>query len=165
MQQSGPIRQASPGHLHPTLNNMGHNHDALDRDSSYENIAEGARSPAGSDVSHFTSVSQRGVNPNWRPPPGYGGPPMGGAGPGPMMMGGGGGGQQGPAPRRGPERNDMILGANPDFSIPGMGPARGPMSGNRGGRGGPGMMASGPMGRPGPGAGGLTPMGRYPSDM
>lgn len=154
-QASGPQRQASPGHLHPILNHD-HSTPSLDRDSSYENIAEGARSPAGSDISHFTSVSQRGVNPNWRPPPGYGG----GAPPGPMTGGG-----QGPGPRRGDQqRNDMILGANPDFSIPGMGPPRaGGLPGGRGGRGG-GMPPSA-MGRPAGGAGGLTPVGRYPSDM
>ncbi|RMZ81042.1 hypothetical protein DV738_g2449, partial [Chaetothyriales sp. CBS 135597] len=37
--------------------------------SSYEDLP-GARSPAESEASNFTSVSQRGVNPNWRP--GYG---------------------------------------------------------------------------------------------
>lgn len=35
---------------------------------SFEN--DGSRSPAASETSHFTSVSQRGVNPNWRPSPG-----------------------------------------------------------------------------------------------
>lgn len=102
-------------------------------------MAEGALSPAMSDTSNFTSVSQRGVNPNWRPPPGYG------PGPGPAPSG------PSPAQRRN-ERNDMILGQNPDFMLPGMrGPARG--GGGRG-RG---------MGRPN--QNGLTPPGRYPSEM
>ncbi|CAD0041592.1 unnamed protein product [Aureobasidium pullulans] len=69
------VRHPSPDHLR-----VGQDHDgpSLERDSSYENMAEGALSPAMSDTSNFTSVSQRGVNPNWRPPPGYG------PGPGPM---------------------------------------------------------------------------------
>lgn len=136
-------RYPSPQHLHPNsgstemLGNHNGSTPSLERDSSYENIAEGARSPAGSDASHFTSVSQRGINPNWRPAggPGYGPGPNIGAGPGP-----------GPAQRR----NDAILNANPDFSIPGARPGRG-------GRGGLVAMNSG-MGR-----GGLTPIGRYPS--
>ncbi|KAI9889125.1 MAG: regulator of ime2 [Vezdaea aestivalis] len=45
----------------------------ISRNPSYEDInggagGSGARSPAASDTSHFTSVSQRGVNPNWAPP-------------------------------------------------------------------------------------------------
>lgn len=122
----------------------GHAHGAssVDQDSTYD-IAEGARSPAGSDVSHFTSVSQRGVNPNWRPPMGMGGP---GYGPGSAIG------------QRRNERSDMILGANPDFSIPGMGPP------TRGGLGPRGRGA--PMNlRSSPGVGGLTPQGRYPTDL
>lgn len=122
-------------HPSPELLHAGQDHDgpSLERDSSYENMAEGALSPAMSDTSNFTSVSQRGVNPNWRPPPGYG--------PGPGQA-------PGPSQRRN-ERNDMILGQNPDFVLPGM----------RGGRGGRGRG----MGRPNPT--GLTPPGRYPSEM
>ena len=59
-----------------------------------------SRSPARSDNSNFTSISQRGVNPDWQPPPGsaqyYGHPP----------------------PAAAPRRND-VLDSNPDFSIPG----------------------------------------------
>jgi len=131
-QQPDPYRGDYPQqHLHPN-SGSGNFHPAdsgssLDRDSSYENIAEGARSPAGSDASQFTSVSQRGVNPNWRPPPG-----------GPGGMGGGYG--SGPNPQR--RRDDMILGANPDFALPG--------SGGRGGRGGYGPRGGrgGMMGPP-----------------
>ncbi|TIA63969.1 pali-domain-containing protein [Aureobasidium pullulans] len=127
------VRHPSPDHLR-----VGQDHDgpSLERDSSYENMAEGALSPAMSDTSNFTSVSQRGVNPNWRPPPGYG------PGPGPVP---------GPSQQRRNERNDMILGQNPDFMLPGM---RGP---SRGGRG---------RGMPRPNnPNGLTPPGRYPSEM
>ena len=122
---------------HPTPDrlNFGQDHEGptLQRDGSYENI-EGALSPAMSDTSNFTSVSQRGVNPNWRPPPGYGPGSATGA----------------PQQRRN-EQNDMILGQNPDFMLPGM---RGP---SRGGRGRGGMPRPNPTG--------LTPPGRYPSAM
>ncbi len=103
------------------------------------------RSPSASDSSHYTSVSQRGVNPNWRPPPGS---------------------AQRPPP--GPSRNDMVLNANPDFTLPVAGPGRGGRGVYRGGRaigplrGGPspstmgmdgplprGPMPRGPMGTPG----------------
>lgn len=132
--QQSAMRPPPPRLLHPNPNAdyNGSNGSApsLERDSSYENLPEGALSPAMSEGSNFTSVSQRGVNPNWRPPPGYGnGPP--------------------PAQRRN-ERNDMILGANPDFVVPGM-------RGGRGGRGRGGMMRGAPNG--------LTPPGRYPSEM
>ncbi|KZF20420.1 pali-domain-containing protein [Xylona heveae TC161] len=73
---------------------------------SYEDLHEGARSPAASDISHFTSVSQRPVNPNWHPPP----PP-------PNMM----------PPTRKPvqQREDVLLGGNPDFELPSRGRGRG----------------------------------------
>jgi len=138
----GVPHRTSPQHL---AVDDGHSAGAasVEGDSSYENIAEGQRSPAGSDVSHFTSVSQRGVNPNWRPGP-QSGPGMSGMGH-----------NNGVATQRRNERNDMLLGANPDFSIPGMGPPRGV------GRG-----RAAPMGmRPAPGPGGLTPQGRYPTDL
>jgi len=164
----------SPQHLHPHGHGHGHGHDfgpatgsssepSLPRAAdSYENIPEGARSPAGSDASHFTSISQRGVNPNWRP---VGGPsPMGPGGPGPM----------GPPRHQGPRRDDIILGANPDFALPGMQMARptrgrgGPMRGGM--RGAPSGMSMGPMGV-GPngmgmeGPGGMSGNGRYPTDI
>lgn len=138
------------GHLAADDHSTGGSAD-LNRDSSYENIAEGARSPAGSEASHFTSVSQRGVNPNWRPM----GPP---GGPGSAY---GGGSMMNPNNRRN-ERNDMILGANPDFMLPGMGAPRGGYRGGappfRGRGGGAGGMRQPPMG-------GLTPAGRYPAEM
>ncbi|KAJ9191686.1 hypothetical protein DTO164E3_8718 [Paecilomyces variotii] len=59
---------------------------------SYDEIPEGARSPAASDVSHFTSISERGINPRWRPPP----PPS-------RMV------QQ--------RREDILLEDNPDFNL------------------------------------------------
>ncbi|KAK1454300.1 hypothetical protein CCUS01_10594 [Colletotrichum cuscutae] len=64
----------------------------------------GARSPgAESDLSNFTSISQRGVNPRWNPAP-----PMPGYGQ--------------PMPPRRPvqqRRQDMLLNNNPDFELPG----------------------------------------------
>lgn len=129
----------------PSLNTSDPN---LRRNSSYEDMPDGSRSPAASEASHFTSVSQRGVNPNWRPPPpGMGGPPVPG--------------QYGPYGGRRPMRQeDVILeanAANPDFAVPGaeLGRGRGRGRGGRGGRGGPlgpGMIA--PMG--------LGNQGRYP---
>ncbi|KAL6883813.1 pali domain-containing protein [Trichoderma longibrachiatum] len=63
----------------------------------YEDIqgaASGTRSPAESEHSNFTSISQRGINPQWSPQP--------------------------PMPQRRPvqQRHDMIL-DNPDFKLPG----------------------------------------------
>lgn len=158
-----PNRYPSPQHLHPNgsyeTNPNSASDPSLPRNGSYENIPEGARSPAGSDASHFTSVSQRGVNPNWRPGPGSvmsGGSQMGGN----MGMGG-------QPMNRGPRRDDVILGANPDFALPGAGGrGRGGMGGMRG-RGGGGMGRGGPMGGMGgmPGAGNAVPAGRYPTDI
>lgn len=84
----------------------------LPRTSSYEDLPDGSRSPAASEASHFTSVSQRPVNPAWRPEMGA---PAGNFGP-----------YNGPGPGRGrPMRpEDVILdanAANPDFAIPGVG--------------------------------------------
>lgn len=65
-----------------------------------EEIPQGSRSPAESERSTFTSISQRGVNPRWNPPPGP--PPL--------------------IPRRPVNRNDAILNSNPDFELqPGRG--------------------------------------------
>ncbi|KFH43561.1 pH-response regulator protein-like protein [Hapsidospora chrysogenum ATCC 11550] len=66
----------------------------------------GARSPAGSERSNFTSISQRGVNPHWSPAP-----PM------PHQQG-----RRPPRPHR--QRQDMIL-DNPDFQVPGARPGGG----------------------------------------
>ncbi|KAF2205120.1 pali-domain-containing protein [Delitschia confertaspora ATCC 74209] len=104
-----------------------------------DDTPEGSRSPAASEASHFTSVSQRGVNPNWRPPPpGMGGPPL----PGQYAPYGGA--------RRPMRQEDVILEANadnPDFALPGAGPVgrshRRGLSGSRSGRGGGSMRAPG----------------------
>lgn len=120
--QPGPISQ----HYDPRL-------------ESTESLQDGQRSPAISDASHYTSVSQRGINPNWRPPPGSG--------------------PQGSMPRRPQQQQDMVLNSNPEFSLPGIGPpgrGRGGPGGFRG-RGGSGMSRGTPMGL-GPASAG----GRYP---
>ncbi|KAF3923014.1 hypothetical protein ABW20_dc0103807 [Dactylellina cionopaga] len=84
---------------------------------SYEELQPGQRSPAMSTSSHFTSISQRGVNPRW---PGDGGPP-------PPH-----GGQPGNSSRRPPRQPDAIIFANnPDFELP----TRGTKGGRRGGFG------------------------------
>ncbi|KAK2629684.1 hypothetical protein QTJ16_000504 [Diplocarpon rosae] len=75
--------------LQPTRN--------LDGSTSYEDLAPGARSPAESDRSNFTSVSQRGVNPRWNGGPGYA--PM-------------------PTRRPAPQQNEILLNSNPDFQLP-----------------------------------------------
>jgi hypothetical protein len=82
-------------------------HDVpLASSGSYEDLP-GARSPAESETSNFTSVSQRGVNPNWKP-----------GGPGDTA------GQYPPHAMRKPmqaqvqERRDVLLGNNPDFELP-----------------------------------------------
>ncbi|EDU49948.1 pH-response regulator protein palI/RIM9 [Pyrenophora tritici-repentis Pt-1C-BFP] len=115
----------------------------LPRNSSYDDLPDGSRSPAASEASHFTSVSQRPVNPNWRPEMGA---PAGQFAPFP--------GQQ----RRPMRPEDVILeanAANPDFMIPGAGRGRGRGGGGRGrGRGGammmpPTMMGAAPSRYPG----------------
>ena len=111
-------------------------------------IPDGTRSPAeGSEASHFTSISQRGINPNWRP-----GPPAGGS-------------SQRPRPA------DVILNGNPDFTLPGVSPMGLSARGGRN-QGGMGMMRVGPGptgGSVGPAgansSAGLTPAGRYPTDI
>ncbi|EME39043.1 hypothetical protein DOTSEDRAFT_48464 [Dothistroma septosporum NZE10] len=112
-----------------------------------EPIPDGTRSPGeGSEASHFTSVSQRGINPNWRP-----GPPGGFAG----SNLGPNGSSASSVQRR---REDTILAANPDFSIPGVG--LGGRGRGRGiGRGGTNAFPPSALG------GGLTPAGRYPTDI
>ena len=106
----------APGAAH------GMNGVPLARTGSYEDLP-GARSPAESDTSNFTSVSQRGVNPNWKP-----------GGPGDTA------GQFPPHATRKPmqaqvqQRRDVLLGNNPDFELPIPRPVRG-----RGGMGGGGI--------------------------
>lgn len=77
----------------------------------YEELPAGARSPAESERSTFTSISQRGVNPRWN-----GGPSN------PPILS-----QQvsrRPVPPRGPAGPD-ILNDNPDFQLPAGGARRG----------------------------------------
>lgn len=105
----------------------------LDGNNSYEDIQEGARSPAESDRSNFTSVSQRGVNPRWNGAPGGYGPPM------PNRR-----------PVNAPQRNDILLNSNPDFQIPG----------GRGGRGG--FPGRGGRGQPPPMGASMVPGSAYP---
>jgi hypothetical protein len=94
----------------------------LDGKGAYEDMQPGSRSPAGSERSEFTSVSQRGVNPNWNSgQPGYG-QPM------PNRRGGT------------PQQRPDVLATNPDFEIPG---SRGPGKGRAPGQiGGAGMVPS-----------------------
>jgi hypothetical protein len=92
----------------------------------------GPRSPAASTSSHFTSVSQRGINPRWQPPP-----------PQPQFE---------QYPRRQRPRNDQMqfLTGNPDFELPVS------RSGNK--RTGGGGGAAGSLGAISP----LDSGGRYP---
>ncbi|KAG5931318.1 hypothetical protein E4U53_001826 [Claviceps sorghi] len=80
-------------------------------------VVGGARSPAESERSNFTSISQRGINPRWEPQP-------------PMP-------NQGIPPRRPvpgkQQRQDVLLNNNPDFQLPGS-------RGQAPGRGGAGMI-------------------------
>lgn len=118
----------------------------LPRTESYDDLPEGSRSPAASEASHFTSVSQRPVNPNWRP-----------------EMGAPAGQFQPYNGRRPMRQEDVILeanAANPDFAIPGGMPGRGRGRGRgRGGRGGGPMAPPATMMGQGPG---LTNQSRYP---
>ncbi|MCJ1420756.1 hypothetical protein MMC32_007115 [Xylographa parallela] len=93
----------------------------LEPTSSYESF-EDSRSPAESDI---TSISRRGVNPDWRPGPEQGAPGYGGP-PGPGAYGGNNGANGayviggGPLPNRRPmgqpQRGDVLAG-NPDFEL------------------------------------------------
>ncbi|KAK6352354.1 regulator of ime2 [Orbilia blumenaviensis] len=103
--------RAPPAQREPRSNN---NVAYQDPSGSYEELQPGQRSPAMSTSSHFTSISQRGVNPRWQ---GEGAPSM-------------------PArdPRR-PRQQDQILASNPDFELPRVGGGVGGVSGGGGGRG------------------------------
>jgi hypothetical protein len=121
---------------HPSSSNP---HLGLNGNNSYEDVQSGSRSPAESERSNFTSVSQRGVNPRWNPqrdgPGGFGPPMMGG---GNMNQG------MGRRPVAPPQRNnDILLDTNPDFGLPG----------GRGGRGG--ANGRSPIG------GGMVPRSAY----
>ncbi|KAL8673319.1 MAG: hypothetical protein Q9168_002243 [Polycauliona sp. 1 TL-2023] len=136
--QHGVIENATgydTGHLQPS-----HSYDSMP-----ENTHDaGARSPAISDGSNYTSISQRGINPQWQPPPDH-------------MMGMGMGG----LPNRKPARNqqvqrDVLLNQNPDFELP-----------IQGGRGGGARLRSASRGQREPGMiPGMEPAagGRYPGN-
>ena len=99
-------QQPEPGHLN------------VEPNSSYDSLnQDGTRSPAVSEASHFTSVSQRGVNPEWRPPPGS----QQGAYAGSVPL------------RRPAQQRDVLLQGNPDFELPGVGPRGGGYVGVGGG--------------------------------
>ncbi len=143
MQASYP--QHDTGYLHPRYTSGGGispPESGSLGDSSMEQ-QDGTRSPAeasserASEASHFTSISERPVNPNWRPGSEQMGPSFG----------------AGLAPQR--RQQDVILGANPDFSIHGMGVGRGARerAGSRS------ATAASNFG------GGFTPGGRYPGDI
>jgi hypothetical protein len=132
---SGPPAVTQTDHLHSTPP-LDDGHGASSGGDSNENLPPGMRSPTGSDTSHFTSISQRGINPAWRPGPG--------------SYANGPGSTASAAQRR---REDVVLAANPDFSLPGL-------PSTRGGRG-----RRGPLPRGGGVATGLTPSGRYPSEL
>ncbi|OAX77882.1 hypothetical protein ACJ72_07814 [Emergomyces africanus] len=73
--------------------------------SSFEELPEGAHSPVHSETSHFTSISQRGVNPKWRSP-------------------------EAESRRDKQIRQDILLKSNPDFELP-VGRGRGGGPGGR----------------------------------
>jgi hypothetical protein len=118
-------------HLHPSTSNPALN---LEHSNSYEDIQEGSRSPAESERSNFTSVSQRGVNPRWNPAMGPGGfgAPMNNRRPVPPPS----------------QRNEILLNSNPDFELPGVRPGRGP-------------SREAVQRRPLPGPGGMVPRSAY----
>ncbi|KAL8763826.1 MAG: hypothetical protein Q9184_000422 [Pyrenodesmia sp. 2 TL-2023] len=113
-QSSAPLPSALTAGLHPHASQQGviehandpHHNGYLQPSNSYESIPEnthdaGSRSPAISDGSNYTSISQRGINPAWQPPADRG-----------MGMGG--------VPNRKPigQQRDALLSSNPDFELP-----------------------------------------------
>ncbi|EGX52935.1 hypothetical protein AOL_s00007g271 [Orbilia oligospora ATCC 24927] len=105
-------RGAPPPQREPRSNNVAYQ----DPSGSYEELQPGQRSPAMSTSSHFTSISQRGVNPRWQ---GEGAPNL-----------------PNRDPRRPPRQQDQILANNPDFELPRVGGGVGGGGGGRGRRGG-----------------------------
>lgn len=105
--------ETSPSGGAPLRRNYSYN--SLDGNNNRNNnnvddeYRSGPRSPAASTSSHFTSVSQRGVNPRWQPQP----PPqfIGGGPPAPNEY---------PRRQNRPPRNDQMnfLSGNPDFELP-----------------------------------------------
>lgn len=145
----------NPEYLHPTYqggvagpagaNDSSDNDIPLDPNHASGGSFDGAGSERASEASHFTSISERPVNPNWPGPSPSGQPGAPGGPPGPG----------GPAPNR--RQQDVLLAANPDFSVPGIG-VRGARA-----RAGTGPMAASAVG--GQAAGGLTGQGRYPTEI
>ena len=86
---------------HPVIE---HNGEIVDPTSSYEEIPDGQRSPA-SDHSNMTSISQRGINPNWQP--------------GDQQQGRLGVPGRRPVPPQ--QQRDILLDSNPDFGLSGRG--------------------------------------------
>jgi hypothetical protein len=123
----------NPGRVPPNPSNPSLNTTGLDGSASYEDLHNGSRSPAESDRSNFTSVSQRGVNPRWNPA-------VGNANPMPALNQ-----RRGPPPQ---QRNEILLSSNPDFELPG------PR-----GRGG-GALRGGRL-NPGGGQAGMVPRSAY----
>lgn len=83
--------------IHPTIEHV----DPSNRYDSFHEPQDGLISPAASDFSTMTSVSQRAINPNWRPQDGNLGVPS-----------------RRPVPPQQQQR-DMLLNSNPDFELPG----------------------------------------------
>ncbi|KAL8691663.1 MAG: hypothetical protein Q9218_003163 [Villophora microphyllina] len=152
MQSSTPLPSALTAGLHPHSSQHGiidhandYNNGHLQPSHSYDSIPEnthdaGARSPAVSDGSNYTSISQRGINPQWQPPPDH-------------AMGTGG------VPNRRPvgqSQRDVLLNSNPDFELP-----------IQGGRAGGGRLRAASRGHREPGMiPGMEPGagGRYPGN-
>lgn len=86
---SEPAGASNPG-MPPQL--LAGTSGELPKSTSSESLPEGPRSPAASDISHYTSISERPVNPLW-----------------------GDEAQRRAAPA--PTRSDMLLSTNPDFTI------------------------------------------------
>ena len=80
-----------------------HHGEIIDPGESYDNLPDGQRSPA-SDNSEMTSISQRGVNPNWRP------------GSTDAL-----GRLEVPQRRAQQQKRDVLLNTNPDFELNGPG--------------------------------------------
>lgn len=127
-QSSAPLPSALTAGLQPRLPQHGgiehesdFNNTHLQPSHSYDSIPDnthdaGARSPAVSDGSNYTSISQRGINPQWNPPPD-------------RTMGMGGVPNRRPVGQQESSR-DMLLNSNPDFELP----IQGGRSGAGGGR-------------------------------
>ncbi|KAL8645491.1 MAG: hypothetical protein Q9210_006677, partial [Variospora velana] len=126
-QSSAPLPSALTAGLHPQHSQQGimekakdshHSNAYLQPSHSYDSFPDnthdaGSRSPAISDGSNYTSISQRGINPAWQPPANH-------------AMGAGG------VPNRKPmgQQREVLLASNPDFELP----IQGSRPGTAGGR-------------------------------